>query len=180
VYIAGMEENIFPSNGYNLSLTELEEERRLFYVAMTRAKVKVNVSFSKSRYRWGKTEFNAISRFVREIDNNFLETGLDYEHSDVKSNNNDRCFENSALQSPNTVTTFIKRPPVKKHTPSENFAASDNRNIRIGMRIEHNIFGYGKVIDIDKYDHDGRMTVMFDDNTKKTLLFKFAKVRIVQ
>jgi DNA helicase-2/ATP-dependent DNA helicase PcrA len=183
VYIAGMEENIFPSMGNSISESELEEERRLFYVAVTRARVKVNISFSQSRYRWGKTEYNRVSRFVTEIDEEFLEAKPydEPEMNETESYGRADSFANKKSQSVRAaVTTFIKRPPVKQHTLSENFTASDNKDIRTGMRIEHNIFGYGKVIDVDKYEPDGRMVVMFDDNTKKTLLLKFAKVRIVK
>ncbi|MDR1985258.1 MAG: UvrD-helicase domain-containing protein [Prevotellaceae bacterium] len=183
IYIAGMEENIFPSNVNNLSLNDIEEERRLFYVALTRAKIKVNISFAQSRYRWGKIENNNVSRFVREIDGEFLETKPDVESVKPKLNietYSSRNYENTASRPANTTTTFIKRPVLNQHKHSENFAASDYRDIRIGMRIEHERFGYGKVVDIDKYEPDGRMIVMFDDNTKKTLIFKFAKVRIVR
>jgi DNA helicase-2/ATP-dependent DNA helicase PcrA len=184
VYIAGMEENLFPSNANNLSLNELEEERRLFYVALTRAKVKVCISFANSRYRWGKPESNKISRFVREIENEFLETKLHDEDeksnraSNFFDNDNDTDFETS--HTTRRQTTIIKRPAMnKQHSVSENFVPSDCKNIRIGMRIEHERFGYGKVVDIDKNELDGRMVVMFDDGTKKTLIFKYAKVRIV-
>ncbi|MDR0420192.1 MAG: UvrD-helicase domain-containing protein [Prevotellaceae bacterium] len=183
VYITGMEENIFPGMGSSIDENELEEERRLFYVAVTRAKVKVNISFSQLRYRWGKNEYNKISRFVHEIDEEFLETKLYDEPETNKSNSSNYTngFVPKTSQSAhNTVTTFIKRPQIQKHNISENFVASDNKDIRIGMRIEHNRFGYGKVIDIDKCELDGRITVMFDDNTKKTLLLKYAKIRIVK
>jgi DNA helicase-2/ATP-dependent DNA helicase PcrA len=184
IYITGMEENVFPSAMDELSLNELEEERRLFYVAITRAKTKVNISFSQSRYRWGKLTRNKISRFVREIDERFLETKLDYELPINKLDNNNIIDNFDATISPpahtHTVTTIIKRPQLNRHTPSANFTVSDYRDVRIGMRIEHNLFGYGKVIDIDKYEPDGKMIVMFDDNFKRALLFKFAKIRIVK
>ncbi|MDR0754762.1 MAG: UvrD-helicase domain-containing protein [Prevotellaceae bacterium] len=181
IYITGMEENVFPVTK-DISLNELEEERRLFYVALTRAKTKVNISFSQSRYRWGKLEYNRISRFVLEIDKQFLETGSNCEVSINKSDNNsiaDSCDE-MISQPKHTITTVIKRQPSNQHTPSANFAISDYKDVRTGMRIEHNLFGYGKVINIDKYAPDGKMIVMFDDNFKRTLLFKYAKIRIVK
>jgi DNA helicase-2/ATP-dependent DNA helicase PcrA len=182
IYIAGMEENIFPSAGSYLSLTELEEERRLFYVAVTRAKIKVNISFAQSRYRWGKLENNGISRFVHEIDRQFLETKSDNESTMDKSDNYNvnNSFRKIISQPAHTVTTVIKRPSLNHHRSSENFAASDYHDVRTGMRIEHERFGYGKVVDIDKYEPDGKMIVMFDDNSKRTLLLKYAKIRIVK
>ncbi|MDR2651294.1 MAG: UvrD-helicase domain-containing protein [Prevotellaceae bacterium] len=181
IYIAGMEENIFPSAGSNLSLNELEEERRLFYVALTRAKTKVNISFAQSRYRWGKLEHNNISRFVCEIDEGFLETTLDSESEYIPSSYNDDDFRKRKVpQTLPKVTKVINRPQFNQHTTSTDFVASDYQDVRIGMRIEHDRFGYGKVVDIDKHEPDGKMIVMFDDNTKRTLLFKYAKIRIVR
>jgi DNA helicase-2/ATP-dependent DNA helicase PcrA len=182
VYIVGMEENLFPSNMSILSLNEIEEERRLFYVALTRAKIKACVSFAASRYRWGKLESNNVSRFVREIDDEFLETTLDDNRSTFMLNddNDDDDFGNIISKPVSNVITVIKRPTLNQYTPSEDFIPSDYKDIRIGMRIEHERFGYGKVVDIDKNEPDGRMVVMFDDNTKKTLIFKYAKVRIVR
>ena len=183
VYIAGMEENLFPSNVNNLSLSDLEEERRLFYVALTRAKIKVFLSYSSSRYRWGKLENNKVSRFVREIDNEFIEAKQEDESANLNDDNNfldgDDDFETS--YSARRLTTIINRPKIKNQRElSEDFIPSDCKDIRIGMRIEHERFGYGKVVDIDKNEPDGRMVVMFDDNTKKTLIFKYAKVRILK
>jgi DNA helicase-2/ATP-dependent DNA helicase PcrA len=181
IYIAGMEENIFPNPGSEMSLNELEEERRLFYVALTRAKTKVNISFAQSRYRWGKLEYNKISRFVCEIDEQFLETKSDLELSNDKSDSDNTGNNFEKIISPaRTVTTVIKRPHITQHTLPANFIMSDYRDVRIGMRIEHDRFGYGKVVDIDKYEPDGKMVVMFDDNSKRTLLFKYAKIRIVK
>ena len=80
VYVAGLEENIFPSGGWMASESEIEEERRLFYVAMTRAKKNLELSFAMSRFRNGKSESNSPSRFVREIDQNFILNPLTKEH----------------------------------------------------------------------------------------------------
>ena len=181
VYVVGMEENLFPSRMSDFSLNELEEERRLFYVALTRAKVRANISFASSRYRWGKVESNGISRFVREIDSDFLETQLDDNESKNTFDNDDfgNDFENKISRRASTVTTFIKRPVLNQHQTSENFTPSDYNDIRIGMRIEHERFGYGKVVDIEQNGENGKVVVMFDENGKKTLLFKFAKIRIV-
>jgi len=181
VYVVGMEENLFPSRMSDFSLNELEEERRLFYVALTRAKVRASVSFANSRYRWGKVESNGISRFVREIDSDFLETQLDDNESKNTFDNDDfgNDFENKISRRASTVTTFIKRPVLSQHQTSENFTPSDYNDIRIGMRIEHERFGYGKVVDIEQNGENGKVVVMFDENGKKTLLFKFAKIRIV-
>jgi len=182
VYIAGMEENVFPSSLSIFSPNDLEEERRLFYVALTRAKIKVCLSFSASRYRWGKLESNKVSRFVREIGDEFLDAKL-YDENEINNDDNffiedDDDFE--TLYTARRLTTMIKRPTISnQHVPSGDFIPSDCKDIRIGMRIEHERFGYGKVVDIDKNEPDGRMVVMFDDNTKKTLIFKYAKVRIV-
>jgi DNA helicase-2/ATP-dependent DNA helicase PcrA len=181
VYIAGMEENLFPGSMSSMSIADTEEERRLFYVALTRAKVKASVSFAVSRYRWGKLESNNVSRFVREIDDDLLETSLaqtSFANKDIDNDFGDD-FEKIIARPSATVTKFIKRPSAATlHTASENFVASDYKDIRIGMRIEHERFGFGKVVDIDKNEPDGRMVVMFDDGNKKTLIFKYAKVRI--
>ena len=139
VYIVGMEENLFPSNIDNLSLDSLEEERRLFYVALTRAKVKANISFALSRYRWGKTENHKISRVVGEIDDSYLEIKLKKQNITDKTLNeySDKDFDGKIARPISNVTTVIKRPTLNQHKPSESFTPSDSWDCNVKLIYCH-------------------------------------------
>lgn len=184
VFVVGLEENLFPSQMSLSSRTDLEEERRLFYVATTRAGKKLTISYATSRYRWGTLTSCEPSRFLDEIDAQYLE--LDFKPQQKASGNPFFDNERSAWQQ---KETFSKPKPAtvpkttsmlpKAHVPSEGFAPSDTSKLQVGMEVEHERFGFGKVINMEGNKPDIKATIFFKDLGQKQLLLKFAKLRIV-
>ena len=184
VHVVGLEENLFPSQMSLSSRTDLEEERRLFYVATTRAGKKLSLSYATSRYRWGTLTSCEPSRFLDEIDAKYLE--LDFKPQQKASGNPFFDNERSAWQQ---KETFSKPKPAsaakttsilpKAHVPSVGFAPSDTSKLLVGMEVEHERFGFGKVINMEGNKPDLKATIFFKDLGQKQLLLKFAKLRIV-
>ena len=200
VYVAGMEENLFPSGGFLASESDIEEERRLFYVAVTRAKKAVQLSFATTRMRNGKHESNAPSRFIREIDRQYILNPLG-----VEDDAEDRTghfagpvhrypqMRQPQRQEPQTrqrpmepqvqksgVTLFRKpAAAVPKRVPDENFEPTPVLQLKAGQRIEHNRFGYGRIESITGGPSDLKAKIVFDDYGEKILLLKYAKIRAV-
>lgn len=184
VFVVGLEENLFPSQMSLNSRTDLEEERRLFYVATTRAEKKLVLSYATSRYRWGTLTSCEPSRFLDEIDPKYLE--LDFKPQQKLTGNPFFDDERSAWQQKETFTkprpATVKTTSIlpKSHIPSEGYAASDTSNLQVGMEVEHERFGYGKVINMEGTKPDMKATIFFKDLGQKQLLLKFAKLRIVK
>ncbi len=186
VYVAGMEENLFPSQMALSSRSDLEEERRLFYVAITRAKKKLSLSYATSRYRWGSLHSCEPSRFIDEIDSQYLE--LEFKPSPKKSDTSSFGDERSSWQERETTSRLkgiVSKPKTtsilpKAHIPSEGFAPSDTSGLQVGMEVEHERFGYGKVINLDGNKSDMKATIFFKELGQKQLLLKFAKLKIVK
>jgi DNA helicase-2/ATP-dependent DNA helicase PcrA len=184
VFVVGLEENLFPSQMSLSSRTDLEEERRLFYVATTRAGKKLTLSYATSRYRWGTLTSCEPSRFLDEIDAQYLE--LDFKPQQKVTGNPFFDNERSAWQEkeafsrpkPASVQKTTAMLP-KAHVPSEGFAPSDTSKLQVGMEVEHERFGYGKVINMEGNKPDIKATIFFKDLGQKQLLLKFAKLRIV-
>ena len=195
VYIVGLEENLFPSQLSLSSRAELEEERRLFYVALTRAEKEVQLSYSNSRYRWGSLINCEPSRFIEELEDRYLEFTAPSEQSpsfnDEKTSYFGEKFRTlgSKKQSTSSVTKKEPKviPPHKKmvnvndarKSIDPNFAANAEK-IREGMRIEHLRFGKGEVKAIEGKEPDRKATIVFDKEGQKQLLLKFAKLRILK
>jgi DNA helicase-2/ATP-dependent DNA helicase PcrA len=185
VFVVGLEENLFPSQMSLSSRTDLEEERRLFYVAITRAGKKLNLSYATSRYRWGTLTSCEPSRFIEEIDVRFLE--LDFKPQQKKSDNPFFDEDRSAWKQ---KETFSKSKPAsiprtssilpKAHVPSEGFSPSETSGLQVGMEVEHERFGFGKVINLEGNKPDLKATIFFKDLGQKQLLLKFAKLRIIK
>ncbi|MBU1374253.1 MAG: UvrD-helicase domain-containing protein [Bacteroidetes bacterium] len=194
VYIVGMEENLFPSQMALNSRADLEEERRLFYVAVTRAEKKIHLSYATSRFRFGTLVNCEPSRFLDEIEPKYLE--LDF----VKRvANNDSSFgdERSQWKSKtshgnNQQGDFFSKPKLaskpiattsllgKAHVPTPGFAPSDTSKLQVGQEVEHERFGFGKVINLEGNKQDIKATVFFKEIGQKQLLLKFAKLRILE
>lgn len=174
VFIAGMEENLFPSAGV-ASEREVEEERRLFYVALTRAALAVTLSLASSRMKYGQHQTNAPSRFLREIDPQYLDDpGLSSQGGrmgDVRRSVNPSVREAAPVQASRPAPA---RPP-KPADPS--FVADPVLSFRTGMRVEHNRFGDGTIVSMSGGGSDLKAEIDFDDYGRKTLLMKFAKLR---
>jgi DNA helicase-2/ATP-dependent DNA helicase PcrA len=185
VFVVGLEENLFPSQMSLNSHSDLEEERRLFYVATTRAENKLTLSYATSRFKFGTLISCEPSRFLDEIDAQYLE--LDFTAKPVTGNN--PFFDDERNDWDKRGDTFSKpKPPMvkttsilaKAHVPSAGFAPSDTSNLQVGMEVEHERFGFGKVISLEGNKPDIKATIFFKEIGQKQLLLKFAKLRIIQ
>lgn len=198
IYIVGLEEELFPSSMSSGSAQELEEERRLFYVAITRAEKRASISFATSRYKWGTPTFSKPSRFIREIDAKYLDlpnelmededrfasfeqdspstscSGFTKGSSLNKAELSGRNFKSTAKSG------FIKRTPVTSRSGGLDFKASSPSELQIGMKVEHVRFGLGKIVNLEGAGVDIKATVDFKAVGQKQLLLKFAKLRIVK
>ena len=188
VYIVGLEENLFPSQLSLNSRSELEEERRLFYVAITRAERNLVLSYATSRYRWGTLNSCEPSRFIDELDPRFLDLTATARGSEG-TGNGFGGFDGERMAWAGGGDQFSK-PKLKKlkttqalpkaHVPSENFAPSDTKDLQVGMEVEHERFGFGKVLQIEGQNSERKATVFFKGLGQKTLLLRFAKLRVIQ
>ncbi len=189
VYVVGMEENLFPSQMALQSRTELEEERRLFYVAITRAETKLTLSYAVSRYKWGNLISCEPSRFIAEINPAFI----DDQTSSVttKVNSFDRPRNWSDFGNRNSKPEVVHKTPggnfKKVQTVSsstaistEPFEADESTSIEAGMNVEHQKFGTGLVQKIEGSFPELKATVVFPGHGSKSLLLKYAKLRIVR
>ena len=186
VFIVGLEENLFPSQLSLNSRSELEEERRLFYVAVTRAEKKLHLSYATSRYRWGTLNNCEPSRFIDELNPSYL----DLDFNPRSSGPSDGAFKSDRIAwqtkekdafskpKPKVVKTTSILP--KAHVPTAGFAPSDTSNLQVGMEVEHERFGFGKVVNLEGNKPDIKATIFFKELGQKQLLLKFAKLRIVQ
>ncbi|MDD6150720.1 MAG: 3'-5' exonuclease [Bacteroidales bacterium] len=195
VFIVGLEENLFPSGGMVSGAQDVEEERRLMYVAVTRAKKALALSYATSRMRNGKHESNPPSRFIRDIDPSYLELPADF-HSSVPSFGG---FGSSFLNSSpaRTITSRSERPfdrnraepahrPAAPQRPSfstkpeiidPEFVPVPMTELYKGERIEHNRFGGGLILEISGTAPELKARIRFDDYGEKLLLLKYAKLR---
>jgi len=182
VFIVGLEEDLFPSQMMLSSRADLEEERRLFYVAITRAKENLFFSYALSRYRFGRLLNCEVSRFIEEVDPSFIKVNTRFGSRENKTEKSPNTHEVSSRYARNLVRSqkpVLKKPP-QFHKPSADFQASDTSKLKAGMKVEHPKFGFGKV---NKMDVDGinkKAKVIFEDFGEKTLLLTFAKLRIVE
>lgn len=207
VLITGLEDNLFPSMNMVGSLSDLEEERRLFYVALTRAKKDLVLTHATSRMRNGKTENNPLSRFVKEIDPKYLEdpsavqgeaafsgfggfgtrSGLGYgrsgavhfEKRTAPGQRPSAPSERPAFESQRPAAATASRPaPAPAQRPLDpNFKAVDMSELYVGERIEHNRFGPGRIKSITGVAPELKAVVDFDEYGQKVLLLKYAKMR---
>ncbi len=173
VYIAGMEENLFPSQMMLASREDLEEERRLFYVAVTRAKERLILSYALQRYRFGKLLLCDPSRFLEEVDKQYIR-GYD-RRNNTEKNNTPETKRGEAEVIKKTLPTSYK----SQHIRSENFYPSQPSEIQAGQRVEHPKFGFGIVLHIEEHDiYKRRAKINFENFGEKTLILSFAKLRI--
>jgi len=178
-----MEEDLFPSQMMLNSRADLEEERRLFYVAITRAMEKVTLSYALTRYRFGRLKSCEPSRFIEEIDPEFIKVDRKFNNPEPMGNLNGG--QGNSLYARNLVSQRKAEnravPPGKKlHTPSPDFAPSDTRKLDTGMRVEHPKFGFGDVKKMDVEGANRKATIEFENFGEKTLLLTFAKLRILE
>ena len=195
VYIVGLEENLFPSGMSMNTRSELEEERRLFYVALTRAEHQAYLSYAQTRYRWGKLTDAEPSRFLEEIDDKFLE----YISAKKPEPSINRFVDASLFDTPSKTIRFQKpiqrkkmefkakkeesfTPPKKlkriPNSPSENTNLFD-ASITVGTLVEHNRFGAGEVLSLEGNGPNKKAEIKFGTVGKKKLLLQFAKLKII-
>ena len=173
VYTVGMEENLFPSFMSLNSREEIEEERRLFYVALTRAMQKAYLSYAEMRYKWGELKMSEPSRFMEEVDEKYLE----YDEARRPMKSVEQIVNQPKAQ------TQIKRKLKKVSEDNRIFQAkekaSSGGDIRVGMSVKHAKFGTGKVLQVEGSGANQKVSVQFPAVGTKNLLLRFAKLEIV-
>ena len=176
VYVVGMEEDLFPSQMMLGSRADLEEERRLFYVAVTRAMRKIHLTYALSRYRFGRLKNCEPSRFLEEIDPAFVTINKEMgSRSPVGDTQHARVLLKSIQRDRSRQAVANARTNYK---PSADFTPSDTSELAEGMKVEHQKFGFGRVESIDNQGANRKARVAFDDFGEKTLLLSFAKLKI--
>lgn len=183
VFVVGMEENLFPGNLSVSSPSAMEEERRLFYVAITRAEKNCFLSFAKNRMKYGKTDFATPSRFLRDIDTCYLE--LPDEMQEVRreqpSFRRKMSFE-APMKKESVVPSdrFKKVTSVPSAKPSTGGTPQKNTSgLQIGQMIEHERFGIGEVIKLDGEGDNAKATIRFKNAGDKQLLLRFARFKVL-
>jgi DNA helicase-2/ATP-dependent DNA helicase PcrA len=168
VFLVGVEEGLFPGALSITSREDLEEERRLFYVGITRAMKKLQISYARTRNRYGSFTHNEPSRFIREIKPTFLQP-MSAE------------VQRTVLQKIGTAPIPQRRPGVKDPVlpPDPDFVGDDLTGLTVGMRVEHNKFGKGLVLQLEGKEDDKKATIQFDSKGEKILLLRYAKLRIL-
>jgi DNA helicase-2/ATP-dependent DNA helicase PcrA len=184
VIIAGVEEELFPSQFSSGTAKEIEEERRLFYVAITRAMKRVVITLAKTRYRWGSLVECRPSRFIREIDPKYLKfTGGNSRNISGRGMDQEEIEEAETepqVRQPVRRIIPISKKPIQKAETDENFEPDDPASIQSGMLVTHPRFGSGKVLQIEGEGGNRMATVFFKDAGNKQLLLKFARLKIIK
>ena len=180
VYIVGLEENLFPSAMNLNSRNDLEEERRLFYVALTRAEKEAYLSYALSRYRWGKLTDSEPSRFIDEINEEYL---------DILTPINENKFKSLIRSTPNHEPSFNKlrfkkvtakpKGNFKKIQETSNKSNLFDNKLVVGNVVEHIRFGKGEVVNIEGRGADVKAEIKFENGGLKKLLLRFAKLKIL-
>jgi len=204
VFAAGLEEMLFPNAMSINTREELEEERRLFYVVITRAKHRLWITYANTRYKFGSLVQNEPSRFIDELPEQFLDRSF----AGISNRNNigagTSAFErmngggwgNSSTkraekmygpppgkkkdEAPSYLTPKTTYQKVVEHTPSSDFIASDTSKLQAGQKVEHQKFGFGEVIKMEGAAHNPVATVKFEHNGEKKIMLNYAKLRIVE
>lgn len=201
VYIVGMEENLFPSQLALNSRTELEEERRLFYVAITRAEKKATLSYATTRYRFGNIIYCEPSRFLDELHEDYVDFPIESNSKKFSddafnrlmgpSSGTNKFFESKGKSAVNFNKTEeskqINFSPPKKLIPLNKRVSSSpvstdttsNALLRIGSVVEHEKFGIGEITAIEGVYPESKATILFKNAGEKNLLLKFAKLKVV-
>ena len=194
VIIVGVEEELFPSTMSSDSLEGIEEERRLLYVAITRAKSNCTLTFASSRFRNGQTKQCMMSRFIKDIDSKYLSLSqisammgeVSAPVRRTSSWSNDGYSSAPVFTKPQprpqvSSVSFDKRTVQSTHNIPGNYEIHDVHELSVGMKIEHSRFGIGQIELIDKGGSDAKIKVWFNElNETKLLMLKFAKFKIVR
>ena len=194
VYVAGMEENLFPSIMSISSRQELEEERRLFYVAVTRAERQLTLSYAMTRYQYGSSSCQEMSRFVEEIDRKYIEMPQ-RKSSFPKPGELPKAFEGvkGVKWSSEVEQGFQRKPAAESPKPrrlkpqsalpkgptAPNSEAEINA-IQVGMQVEHAKFGKGKVLSVEGSGSNRKATIFFESAGQKTMMLVYARLKIIE
>ena len=193
VFIVGLEEDLFPSALSLNTRSELEEERRLFYVAMTRAEQRVVLTYTLSRYRWGKLVDAEPSRFIKEIDEHYIENHITKDDYVFKPMIDKDIFGGFDLPKKpviqkyqatktNTAPSQNQLGKLRKinkiENPQSSSLATQIQQLDEGMTVEHDRFGYGRVVSIEGKGSDKKALIDFKGVGHKHLLLRFAKLKI--
>lgn len=173
VYIVGLEEDLFPSPMNIDSRNGLEEERRLFYVALTRAKNKVNISYSQTRYRWGNLDYCEPSRFISEIDPLYVE------NNSVNEEKNKIQIKSESFNSINKPNASMIKKLKKIDLFYKNKNVKKNIDVESGIYVYHERFGKGLVTLVEGTGSDRKALIDFEKFGRKKLLLNFAKLKIL-
>ena len=193
VFIVGLEENLFPSQMSLNSRQELEEERRLFYVAITRAMNKLTLSFATSRFKFGTINNAEPSRFLSELDPQYLQMDAVFSKGNQEMSSQSRTvvqtsrfgkpLSPTAKTAPSTVgqrfNTPTKPAAVAPPPVDPNFIGDDTKNIQLNQKIEHQRFGFGTVINLDGVGDNRKAEIEFEEFGKKMIVLKFAKLKLL-
>ncbi len=197
VYIVGMEEDLFPSGMSMNTRSELEEERRLFYVALTRAEKQAYLTYTQSRYRWGKLVDAEPSRFIEEIDEKYIEYITPIESYRFKPLIDSDIFgevDKSKLRLKKPISgspplahkpteeqlqKLRKLRPITNGSENQSSSSLSEGDLSPGTMVEHMRFGIGKVLRIEGVGQDKKAEINFDKGGIKKLLLRFAKLKIV-
>ena len=198
VHIVGMEENLFPSQMALNSRSELEEERRLFYVAITRAEKKATLSYATTRYRFGNIIYCEPSRFLDELHEDYVDFPIEAnkKFSDDAFMRTQKPFSNpiKSIDFNNKPSSFSKEepkqinfaPPKKLIPLAKRMMATNsptdtsaNANLRVGSVVEHEKFGIGEITSIEGVYPEAKAIIAFRNSGEKNLLLKFAKLKVV-
>ena len=193
VFIVGLEEDLFPSALSLNTRSELEEERRLFYVAMTRAEQRVVLTYTLSRYRWGKLVDAEPSRFIKEIDEHYIENHItkdDYVFKpmidkgifggfDLPKKPVIQKYQSTKINTAPSQNQLGKLRKINKiENPQSSSLATQIQQLDEGMTVEHDRFGYGRVVSIEGKGSDKKALIDFKGVGHKHLLLRFAKLKI--
>ncbi|NDP20582.1 MAG: UvrD-helicase domain-containing protein [Paludibacter sp.] len=188
VFIVGMEEELFPSP-FSQNERELEEERRLFYVAITRAEERCFISYAKSRFKNGKTNFSNPSRFIKDIDEQYLEMPVEAKPKQARISDWDNDMEVERKRFQPTFSKPIIRENVLPQNPKRlvkvGSSAGDkflveNATIPTGVFVKHALFGIGKVLETSLVNGNEKAEIDFGEKGVKSLLLKFAKLEVLK
>lgn len=200
VFVVGLEETLFPSGMSINTREELEEERRLFYVAVTRAKQRLWITYANSRYRFGQLVQNDPSRFIEELPENYVDRSFASGGPRNQGFGGGSAYErmHGGMRSADAAERQYGPPPSKKpqparptylgpapkaqpieHKPSADFVPSDLSGLAEGQRVEHQKFGFGKVVKMEGAAHNPIATILFEVNGEKKIMLNYAKLRIL-
>jgi DNA helicase-2/ATP-dependent DNA helicase PcrA len=200
VFAVGLEEMLFPNAMSINTREELEEERRLFYVVITRAKNRLWISYANTRYKFGQVVQNEPSRFIGElpeehIDRSYAGGGFRNQSGMPSASDRMRGWGNGSSgqtdragffgqpkktnERPGYLPVQPSAPKPVVHQPSTDFKPSDTSELQAGQKVEHQKFGFGEVLKMEGAAHNPIATIKFDLNGEKKIMLNYAKLRIV-